>query len=93
MTRTFILSIAMATVVAGCAPTPQTGQTRLTRETPHLTRAAPITHCVRDTGTRIKPTDGTAECMRPGRTYTQDELDQTGAPDAAEALRRLDPRL
>lgn len=48
--------------------------------------------CPDQTATRIKHRKG-AECMSPGRVYTREDLDSTGAVDTAEALGRLDPSL
>lgn len=56
--------------------------------------------CLRDTGSHIPPTAAqknatrAADCARgPGRSYSKDELDRTGATDTADALRRIDPSL
>ena len=95
MTRTLLLGMLVAVATFGCATT--------TRNSPADTRAArnslessaervdPM--CVRDTGSRIKRTGDYKPCVaQPGTTYTQDQLDQTGRLDVAEALRYLDPR-
>lgn len=51
---------------------------------------API--CPQSTGSRIKRPDN--DCVPvPGRSYTRDDLERTGAVDTSEALRRLDPAL
>lgn len=66
-------------------------------------------NCLRHTGSRIglskqrrqarTGTDGQTEAMPPcnhgvpGRAYTRDDLNRTGAIDLAEALRRLDPTI
>ncbi len=52
--------------------------------------------CDKVTGTRIKPTRETScekASNRPIRTYTADELRNTGEIDLAAALRRLDPSI
>ena len=58
------------------------------------------TYCLRDTGSRIPPTEAekkattAAGCARgPGRSYSKQDLDRTGAIDTADALRQLDPSL
>ena len=64
-----------------------------TREPPKSASLAPARTrgCVPDTATRIpvKETD----CAGFGRTYTQQDLQRTGQPDTAQALRLLDPSL
>jgi hypothetical protein len=82
-----LIPLAVLTALAGCATAPQ----------PHLVDAAaqgiPVngSTCM-STGTRIqlKPD----QCANvPGRSFSKDELDRTGAPTTAEALRMLDPSL
>ncbi len=51
-------------------------------------------NCLRQTGSRItpRPDKQGRKCVNaPGRSYSKDDLDRTGATDVAEALRRLDP--
>jgi len=58
----------------------------------HTTQAAAVTApagCVADTGSRI-PQDA---CAGIGRSYTQEEIQRTGAVDTGQALRLLDPAL
>jgi hypothetical protein len=52
---------------------------------------APTPGCVPDTATRIPVKEG--DCAGFGRTYTQQDIQRTGATDAAQALRLLDPSL
>ncbi len=47
--------------------------------------------CPDATASRIKRTRGT--CSSPGRVYTRDDLDSTGATSAGEALSKLDPSI
>jgi len=47
--------------------------------------------CVPDTATRIPVKE--ADCAGLGRTYTQEDILRTGAADAGQALRLLDPAL
>ena len=54
--------------------------------------------CLRETGTLIRARRGTASKERCpsqvyGRAWTQDDLRSTGAVDAAQALRMLDPSI
>ncbi len=45
--------------------------------------------CVAHTGTRV--TSGEAKCAGFGHSWTQDEIRRTGAIDAGQGLRMLDP--
>ncbi len=91
MKRAFLFGVLVAAMATGCATRPQTAQTRLAAES---ARAAALKEiCVQDTGTRIKRPPDKASCMQPGRSYSKDELDRTGANSIGEALERLDPRL
>jgi len=47
--------------------------------------------CVPDTATRIPVKEH--DCAGFGRTYTQEDIQRTGQPDTAQALRMLDPSL
>ena len=90
MKSTFVLSVPVVAMLAlaGCASNPQ-GDQRVAQNA----TATPKTNisCIKDTGSRIKPKEG--ECRGPGRTYSREDLDRTGAFDTAEALRKLDPSL
>ncbi len=73
-------------VLAGCATAQAPLDVAARTATP-----APRLNCL-TTGTRIalKPD----QCaLVPGRTFSKDDLDRTGAIDTAEALRMLDPSL
>lgn len=51
-------------------------------------------NCLRQTGSRIAPRADKhgRKCVNaPGRSYSKEDLDRTGAIDTADALRRLDP--
>jgi len=55
-------------------------------------------HCLRSTGTRIRPratgaSRGRCTSFFNGRVYTQDDLRSTGEVDIAQALRMLDPSI
>jgi len=45
--------------------------------------------CLSQTGSRIAPTG--ANCSAFGHSYSNDDIDRTGATTAGEALRLLDP--
>lgn len=47
--------------------------------------------CPDTTASRIKRPRGT--CSAPGRVYTRDDLDRTGATTAGDALSKLDPSI
>ena len=47
-----------------------------------------------DDGSRIRQRDAKTACNgQPGRSYSKDDLDRTGQPSLAEALRTLDPSI
>jgi hypothetical protein len=73
--------------VAACASTPSTP----TAANAPVTAAAkpPPAGCVSETGTRI-PLSPT-ECAAAGHTWTQSDVKATGATQAGQALRLLDP--
>jgi hypothetical protein len=84
------LAAALATaLLAGCATQPSTDASRVASNT--NAKAAAEKTCVRETGSRIKVKE--KDCIGPGRTYSRDELDNTGAFDTAEALRKVDPSI
>ena len=74
----------LALCVAACATSPSASQSKLTAG-----QAEPPAGCVADTATRIpvQPSD----CWAFGRTWTGQDVKSTGATDAAQALRQLDP--
>jgi hypothetical protein len=88
LARVLGLGAITALLAAGCATAPP-GEAKLASSTPKA-KADASEFCVRETGSRIKPSKD--QCLQSGRTYTRDDLDRTGATDAADALRRLDPR-
>lgn len=48
-------------------------------------------HCLRETGSRIKPSKDQPCINAAGRAYTREDIDRTGATTTAEALRQLSP--
>jgi hypothetical protein len=84
MVRTLLIGAMAALVTAGCALAPTAQQAT-------EARVAANEPCMK-TGSRIAVKDG--DCSpHPGRTYSREELDRTGAFDVAEALQRLDPAI
>jgi len=88
MKGTLAVSMLAAALVAGCAGTPPTEKRVATNATGST--AAKV-QCVQETGSRIQHKPG--ECIGPGRSYSRDDLDSTGAFTPAEALKKLDPAL
>lgn len=48
-------------------------------------------HCLKETGSRIKPTEDQPCINAAGSAYTREEIERTGATTTAEALRKLSP--
>ncbi|HEV7715949.1 MAG TPA: hypothetical protein VGO53_10155 [Steroidobacteraceae bacterium] len=91
MKRAFLFGVVVAALAAGCATQPQTADARLASESAKA--AALKAQCPQDTGSRIKRQPGDEPCLQPGRAYSHEDLERTGANTPGEALRRLDPRL
>ena len=74
----------LALCLTACATSRSAPESKLT-----AAKAEPPAGCVADTATRIpvKPSD----CWAFGRTWTDENVKSTGATDAAQALRQLDP--
>jgi len=91
MARNLILGVIVAVVAFGCAAA---------QRSPADSRVAnlksakdPDSRCVVDTASRIKrPADKPCGAT-PGTSYSQQELEETGRFDAADALKQLDPRI
>jgi hypothetical protein len=82
-----LIPLGVLALLAGCATTYQPHLTDASAQPTPLYSATCMT-----TGTRIALKPG--ECANvPGRSFSKDELDRTGAPTTAEALRMLDPSL
>jgi hypothetical protein len=47
--------------------------------------------CVTQTGSRI--TGDKTRCLAPGRTYSSEDIDRTGATNAGDALQLMDPSI
>jgi hypothetical protein len=89
MKRTLAVSLLAAALAlaAGCATTPPAER----QVAASATKPASTALCVQETGSRIKQKPG--ECIGAGRTYSQEDLERTGAFTSAEALEKLDPGL
>lgn len=69
---------------------PATAKTTAKSATKRAVPAVASRTCIRDTGTHIKRSKG--ECVPvAGSSYSQKDLQRTGAATTAEALRMLDP--
>ena len=90
MARNLILGVLVAVAAFGCATTqksPSAADAKMAK-----TGSVASLHCPKDTGSRItRPED---QCRNePGSSYSQQEIQDTGQIDTADALRRLDPRI
>lgn len=78
MNLTKLLTLGTLTLVLGaCASQP----TEVAKSS-----AEPQRSCVRETGTRIEREKD--DCKGPGRTYTREDIDHSGAMTTGEAVRR-----
>ena len=77
--------------IAADAPAPAKAQSEATAAKEKKVEKAP---CESTATTRLRRSKG-EDCVRdPGsRTWTKEELDNTGQMDTREALKRLDPRI
>jgi hypothetical protein len=80
-------------VIGACLVLPLAACTTPNHEPPKSASLAPARTpgCVPDTATRIPVKDH--DCAGFGRTYTREDIERTGATDAGQALRLLDPAL
>ena len=87
MLKELVIGACLVLPLAACTtPSP-------TREPAKTASVAPLRTpgCVPDTATRIPVNEH--GCAGFGRTYTREDIERTGATDAAQALRLLDPAL
>jgi len=82
-----LLTLAAIAALAGCAA--QTPPEAPLAQS--LTSEKPNSHCLQS-GTRIR-LDADQCSSASGRTFSQQELEQTGEIGLAEALRKLDPSI
>jgi len=83
--------ILIATCLTLCAAACATSSSTSTTAKPRAAATAPVppAGCVADTATRIPVSP--RDCAGPGRVWTDQDVKSTGATDAAQALRQLDP--
>lgn len=100
MNRSLILSLGLSLLFATAVvhakeprPAPAETDTKDTLAVSEVdTRSARLDRlCPDATASRIKRQRGT--CSSPGRVYTRDDLDRTGATNAGDALSKLDPSI
>lgn len=84
-----------AGALAQQAPAPQPATTAPAKATTakpdqHAVPAPGSRNCIRDTGSHIPPPKG--QCLPvAGRSYSQQDIQRTGAVDVGQALQMLDP--
>lgn len=80
-----------AEVAASAAPVVVADDANAAQSDEQATAKSDDRNCLRHTGSRI-PRKDKDDCINaPGRSYSKDDLDSTGAMTVAEALERLDP--
>jgi hypothetical protein len=82
MSRTLIIGILSAGALAACSTTPS-------HPAVHTAAAIPAGWCSKADGTPLKP--GSPGCNSLSKTYSGEQLRQTGFTDVAHALQMLDP--
>jgi len=91
MVRNSILGVLVAVAAFGCATSQHSpADSRVANAKP---ATSPDSHCVVDTASRIKRPADKACGATPGTSYSQEEMQNTGRIDTAEALKQLDPRI
>ncbi len=83
MSRTLIIGILSVGALAACATTPSSHPAVRTAA------AVPPGWCAKADGTPLKP--GSPGCNSATKTYSGEQLRQTGFTDLAHALQMLDP--
>ena len=81
MSRALIIGILSAAALAGCATT--------SHPAVHTAAVIPAGWCAKADGTPLKP--GSPGCTSETKTYSGEQLRQTGFTDVAHALQMLDP--
>ena len=85
MVKPLLLGLCLSASVAACATGSQARYDFDATPTAHST-------CIRETGTRIRRPAN--ECVPvPGRSYSRESINNTGAITLTEALRMLDPAI
>ena len=81
MIRALIIGILSAAALAACSTTPSHPAVR--------TASIPIGWCAKSDGTALRP--GSPGCNSLTKTYSGEQLRQTGFTDVGHALQMLDP--
>jgi len=84
--KTWVAIGTTSMLLAACATTPH-ANTAATAQS----QAAQDPSCLHDTGSRIA--NPTERCRGYGRSYTDKQIDETGATTVGDALRLLDPSI
>ena len=84
--KTWVFIGTMTMLTAACAATPHANMAANAQA-----HAAQDPSCLHDTGSRIA--NPTERCRGYGRSYTDKQIDETGATTVGEALRLLDPSI
>ena len=92
MSRNWILGVLMAAASFGCATTQTPTLDSANKSVAVSAASLANQHCVQDTGSYIKRSD--EKCAnRPGISYSNQEIQDTGRLSTEDALRVLDPRI
>jgi hypothetical protein len=86
MLKQILIGAYLTLCVAACATSPSSSGTGRPRA---AAATVPPAGCVADSATRIPVSP--SDCAGSGRVWTDQDLKSTGATDAAQALRQLDP--
>jgi hypothetical protein len=93
--KVLLIGLGAMSLLGACTTTQGTrhhSASELAASTPAEPLGGPGRQGCLKTGTRISLKQG--ECANvPGRVYSKDDLDSTGATTVSEALRRLDPAM
>ena len=91
MSKALLITICVSACVVGCTSSRQM-RADANRSGTEATSSAYRLSCIRNTATRIPLKEH--ECATtPGRIYSKDDIDRTGATTAGGALRLLDPAI
>ena len=91
MSKTLLIAICISACAVGCTSSRQM-RADANRSGTETTSSASRLSCIRNTATRIPLKEH--ECATtPGRIYSKDDIDRTGATTAGDALRLLDPAI
>ena len=82
MVKKLLSAVCLVLALTACASAPPA-------KAPAVAAAKTPPGCVPETASRIPASPGA--CAGFGRTWTQDDIQRTGAADTAQALRLLDP--